>query len=89
MSVAIISSLYRCEQHLPAFAASVFGFAKRISASGIAVHFLPIVNDATRGEREQIDRLAREINANYYGQMTPQYVPRETLVRLLESRLEP
>lgn len=79
MSVAIISSLYRCEAHLPAFAASVFGFAKRISESGIAAHYLPIVNDATRGEREQIDRLAREINANYYGRMTPQYVSRETL----------
>ena len=54
MSVAIISSLYRCEDHLPTFAASVFGFAKRVSESGIAVHYLPVVNDATRGERGQI-----------------------------------
>ena len=79
MSVAIISSLYRCEAHLPAFAAAVFGFAKRVSESGIAVHYLPIVNDATRQEREQIDQLAREINSHYYGQMTPRYVPRESL----------
>ena len=79
MSVAIISSLYRCEEHLPAFAAAVFGFAKRVNERGIAVHYLPIVNDATRGEVEQIDQLAREINSNYYGRMTPQYVPRETL----------
>ena len=79
MSVAIISSLYRCEDHLSTFAASVFGFAKRVSESGIAVHYVPVVNDATRDERAQIDRLAREINANYLGQMTPYYVPRETL----------
>ncbi|MCY3779201.1 MAG: hypothetical protein OXG78_02740 [Chloroflexi bacterium] len=79
MSVAIISSLYRCEEHLPAFAAAVFGFARRVSEVGISVHYLPIVNDATRGEVEQIDRLAREINANYFGRMTPRYVPRETL----------
>ncbi len=79
MSVAIISSLYRCEKHLPAFAAAVFGFAKRVSESGIAVHYLPIVNDATRDEVAQIDRLAREINSRYYGRMMPHYVPRETL----------
>ena len=79
MSLAIISSLYRCEAHLPAFAAAVFGFARRITAAGIAAHYLPIVNDATRGERERIDQLAREINANYYGRMTPHYVARESL----------
>ena len=79
MSLAIISSLYRCEAHLPSFAAALFGFAKRISAAGIAAHYLPIVNDATPGERERIDRLAREINANYFGRMTPRYVARETL----------
>ena len=79
MTIALISSLYRCEQHLPAFTAAVFGFAKRISESGIAVHYLPIVNDATRGERDAIDRLAVEINGHYYGRMTPHYVPRETL----------
>ena len=79
MPIAVISSLYRCEQHLPTFTAAVFGFAKRVSESGISAHYLPIVNDATRREREQIDRLASEINAHYYGRMTPQYVPRETL----------
>lgn len=79
MPIAVISSLYRCEQHLPAFTAAVFGFARRVSESGIALHFTPIVNDATRREREQIDRLASEINAGYFGRMTPQYVPRETL----------
>ena len=79
MSIAIISSLYRCEDHLPTFAAAVFGFAKRVSESGIAVHYLPIVNEATPPEREQIDRLAQAINSHYYGQMTPHYVPRESL----------
>ena len=79
MPIALISSLYRCEQHLPTFTAAVFGFAKRASESGISAHYLPIVNDATRREREQIDRLASEINAHYYGRMTPQYVARETL----------
>ena len=79
MTIAIISSLYRCEQHLPTFTAAVFGFAKRVSESGIALHFLPLVNDATRAERDQIDRLAGEINSNYYGQMSPHYVSRETL----------
>ena len=79
MPIAVISSLYRCERHLPAFSAAVFGFAKRVSEGGIPLHFLPIVNDANRREREGIDRLASEINAHYYGRMTPQYVPRETL----------
>ena len=79
MPIAIISSLYRCEQHLPTFTAAVFGFAKRLSESGISAHFLPIVNEATRREREQIDQLTSEINAHYYGRMTPLYVARETL----------
>ena len=79
MSVAVISSLYRCEAHLPAFTAAVFGFAKRVSESGIPVHYLPIVNDASPREREQIDQLARAINGQYYGRMSPHYVPRETL----------
>lgn len=64
---------------MPAFTAAVFGFARQVSEMGISAHFLPIVNEASRGEREQIDRLASEINARYYGRMTPQYVPRETL----------
>ena len=79
MPIAVISSLYRCERHLPAFSAAVFGFARQVSESGIQAHYLPIVNDATRREREQIDGLASEINARYYGRMTPQYLPRETL----------
>lgn len=79
MSLALISSLYRSENHLPVFAAAVFGFAKHVSQQGIEVHYLPIVNDGSALERETIDRLAREINANYYGQMTPVYVERETL----------
>ena len=79
MSIALISSLYRCKNHLPTFTAAVFGFAKLISGSGISVHYLPIVNDATAYEREQIDLLTREINANYFGRMTPYYVGRESL----------
>ena len=79
MPIAVISSLYRCERHLPAFSAAIFGFAKRVSEGGIPLHFLPIVNDGTRRERAGIDRLASEINAHYYGRMTPQYVQRETL----------
>ena len=93
MSIAVISSLYRCEQHLPAFTAAVFGFAKRVGESGISAHYLPIVNEATRSERAQIDRLARQINAHYYGRMTPHYVARETLYaswnRGLASTLAP
>lgn len=79
MSLALISSLYRSEKHLPTFAAAVFGFAKQVSQQGIEVRYLPIVNDASAAERETIDRLAREINGNYYGQMTPVYVGRESL----------
>ena len=79
MSIAIICSLYRCEPHLPNFTAALYGFAKRVNESGITVHFLPIVNDATRAEREGVDRLADAINSNYYGQMSPHYVPRESL----------
>lgn len=79
MSIAVISSLYRSEEHLPAFTAAVFGFAKRVSEAGIEAHYVPIVNDASPREREQIDRLAREINRQYFGRMTPHYVPRETL----------
>lgn len=79
MSLALISSLYRSEKHLPTFAAALFGFAKQVSQQAIEVHYLPIVNDASVHERETIDRLAREINANYYGQMTPVYIGRESL----------
>lgn len=79
MPIAVISSLYRCERHLPTFTAAVFGFARRVSESGVSAHYLPIVNDATRREREQIEQLASEINAHYYGRMTPLYVARETL----------
>lgn len=64
---------------MPAFTAAVFGFAKRVSESGIRAHFLPVVNDATRRERVRIDQLASEINSHYYGRMTPIYVARETL----------
>ncbi len=79
MSLAVISSLYRSEAHLPAFTAAVYGFAKRLSERGIEAHYLPILNDASPREREQIDQLAQEINVRYLGRMTPQYVPRETL----------
>ena len=79
MSIALISSLYRSEEHLPAFTAAVLGFARRVSECGIAAHYLPIVNDASPRERELIDQLADEINRQYLGRMTPHYVPRETL----------
>ncbi len=79
MPIALISSLYRCERHLPAFSAALFGFARQISESGVHVHYLPIVNDATPGERQRINELASEINARYYGRMTPHFVPRESL----------
>ena len=79
MSVALISSLYRCEPHLPSFTAAVFGFAKQVSEAGVSVHYLPIANDASDYERTQINLLTREINANYYGRMTPVYVSRESL----------
>lgn len=79
MSVAVISSLYHCEPHLPTFTAAVFGFAKQVSEAGVSVHYVPIANDASDYERAQIDLLTREINANYYGRMTPIYVARESL----------
>lgn len=79
MKIALISSLYRCERHLPTYSAALFGFAKRVSQAGLSVHYLPIVNDASQREREQIDKLARAINAAYHGRMTPNYVPRESL----------
>ncbi len=79
MSIAIISSLYRCERHLPAFRAAVLSFAQEVSQRGISVHYLPIVNDASREERAQIDQLTREINSRQLGVMAAHYVPRETL----------
>ncbi|MCY4145743.1 MAG: hypothetical protein OXE95_02365 [Chloroflexi bacterium] len=79
MKIALISSLYRCEKHLPTFSAALFGFAKRVSQAGVAVDYLPIVNDASQSEREQIDKLARAINSGCHGRMTPQYIPRESL----------
>lgn len=79
MSIAVISSLYRAESHLPAFAAAVFSFAKTVSQRGLDVHYLPIVNDATPREREGIEKLAADINGNRLGQMSPVYVPRESL----------
>ena len=53
--------------------------AKRLSEVGIEAHYLPIVNDASPGERAQIDQLAGEINGGYLGRRSPHYVPRETL----------
>ena len=79
MKIALISSLYRCEAHLPAYTASLFGFARRVSQAGIAAHYLPIVNDPSQRERQEIDSLAQAINSEYHGRMTPLYVPRETL----------
>ena len=58
MSLAVISSLYRSEEHLPKFAAALFGFAKRLSERGVEAHYLPIVNDASPGERAQVEQLA-------------------------------
>jgi len=79
MSIAVISSLYRAESHLPAFSAAVFDFARKVSQSGLAVHYLPIVNDATAGERQSIEKLAESINSHRFGRMSPCYVRRESL----------
>ena len=79
MSIAVISSLYHSERHLPTFADAVFEFAKTVSRNGIDVHYLPIVNDASGGEREQIDKLAVDINSHRFGRMSPVYVERESL----------
>ncbi len=79
MSIALISSLYRWEAHAPAFTAALLSFAQRVSESGIAVQYLPIVNDASRRERDCIERLSAKINRRAIGRMRPQYVPRESL----------
>ncbi|MXV94229.1 MAG: isochorismatase family protein, partial [Chloroflexi bacterium] len=79
MKIALISSLYRCERHLPTFSAALIGFAKVTSQAGLDVHYLPILNAASPAEREQIDKLARAINAANHGRMTPHYVARESL----------
>lgn len=79
MSIAVISSLYHSERHLPTFADAVFEFAKTISRNGIDVHYVPIVNDASGGERGQIEKLAGDINSNRFGKMSPIYVERESL----------
>ncbi len=79
MSIAVISSLYRAESHLPAFTAAVFDFAKKVSQSGLAVHYLPIVNDATPRERQGIEKLAESVNSHRFGRMSPSYVRRESL----------
>lgn len=79
MSIAVISSLHRAENHLPAFTAAVLDFANKLHQSGIEVHYLPIVNDATPREREQIEKLADSINSSRLGRMSPAYVGRESL----------
>ena len=79
MQVAVISSLYRFEAHLEAYTSALLRFARRVSQSEVAVHYLPIVNDATPRERQAIDQLARDIKARSHGRMTPRYVPRESL----------
>ena len=79
MPAVIVSSLYRCEQHLPAYTAAVYGFAKQVHESGVDVQYLPIVNDASARERDAIERLSQEINGAYFGRMTPIFVPRESL----------
>jgi hypothetical protein len=79
MSIAIISSLYRIEAHLERFTQAVLTFAEQVHEAGIAVHYLPILNDATPLERDSINQLASQINDVGYGNMSPQYVERETL----------
>ncbi len=79
MPIAIISSLYRVEAHLEQFIPAVLTFAEHVHQAGIAVHYLPILNDATRLERETINQLASQVNDAGYGKMTPQFVGRETL----------
>lgn len=79
MSIAIISSLYRVESHLPQFTQAVRDFAEQVHHANIDVHYLPIVNDATQAERTAIDTLTENINSAGYGKMTPHYVGRETL----------
>ena len=79
MSIAVISSLYRAERHLPAFTEAVFSFARQVSQNGLDLHYLPILNDATPCEREQIGRLAASINTAGFGRMSPVYVERESL----------
>lgn len=79
MTVAMISSLYRVERHLPAFVPAILDFARALQHSGIAVHYLPIVNDATPLERTAIDQLSQKINGAGFGRMSAHYVPRESL----------
>lgn len=79
MSIAIISSLYHSEGHLPTFADAVFSFAKATSQRGLVVHYVPIVNDASGGERERIEGLAERIEGRGWGRMSPIYVERESL----------
>jgi len=77
--VAILTSLYRAQAHLPAYAAALRAFAQKVYASGIAVHYLAVLNDATAQERTTIEQLAAHIHQHKLGQMTPLYVPRESL----------
>ena len=79
MPIAIISSLYRVEAHLERFTQAVLSFAEQVHQAGVEVHYLPILNDATPLERKSIDKLALQINDAGIGNMTPQYVGRETL----------
>lgn len=79
MTIAIISSLYRSEAHLPQFTQAVRAFAEQVHTTGIDVQYLPIVNDPTPTEKSLIDTLADTINRAGYGTMTPHYVERETL----------
>lgn len=79
MTIAIISSLYRVEAHLPQFTQAVRTFAEQVHNARVDVHYLPIVNDATPAEQTAIDALAASINSAGYGKMTPHYVGRETL----------
>lgn len=79
MPISVISSLYRVEDHLPQFTASVRKFAEQIHNAGIDVTYVPIVNDATERERTAIDQLMQDINTTGHGKMSPQYVGRETL----------
>ena len=74
---------YLVSLSLRAASAHLYGgrlwFRQALQRKRHPLHFLPIVNDATRAEREGIDRLAGEINSHYYGQMTAHYVRRESL----------
>lgn len=75
--LALITSLYRSDAHLPAYVQAVRAVAQRLHAGGIRAEWVAVVNDATETERHLLAELSEQFGDTGYLQVL--FVPRESL----------